>query len=199
MGETINAWIEQLLDATQLEGFYLLVLTIPLAAIQGLLGLFPFTTIIMLHISGLGLVNGMLMSWLAGTVSAVAVYYLCKSILGEWFNRKMEQKLKKYEKWTKYVEEYGVWAIIFLRTLPIMPNNLITFLASISAVKPGAYWISSIVGNLSHIWLFGIISSSILMPGVSTWALIGSYTAFCIVLTAVFFAVHYRKRQRLKT
>jgi len=199
VGEAINGWIDQLIEATQLDGYHLLILTIPLALIQGLLGLFPFTTIIMLNISALGIVNGMIVSWLAGTLAAVAVYFFCKSILADWFNRKMQAKLKRYEKWTKYVQDYGLWALIFLRTLPVMPNNVVSFLSAISTIKPGAYLISSIVGNLSHIWLFGIITSSILMPDANVWLLIGSYAVFCVLLLGVFFSVKRAKWRRPKT
>lgn len=186
MGETINEWIDALVAATGLEGWLLLLLTVPLAVVQGLLGLFPFLTLIMLHISSLGLVGGFFASWFAGTLAAVVVFWFARSLFAGWFDRKFSKRLQKYEKWQRYFDKYGVWVIIFLRTLPIMPNNLISFMAAISPIKPVPYIWSSIVGNVSHIWLFAILTSSVLFPDTDIRLLIGSYVLFTIALLVVF-------------
>lgn len=193
MGETINGWIDALVAFTGLSGLWILLITIPLGIIQGFLGLFPFATIIMLHISVLGLVNGIMASWISGTVAAVVVFWVSRSLFANWVLRKWEKRLQKYGKWQLRFEKYGLWAIILLRTIPIMPNNLISFMAGISPVKMIPYIWSSIIGNLSHIWLFAIISSSILIPDIDNVVLILSYAGFCIVLLAVFFFTVYRK------
>lgn len=55
----MNEWIKQItdwfLETTGLTGYSILLLTIPLAVLQGLFGFFPFATIVMLHISLLGI------------------------------------------------------------------------------------------------------------------------------------------------
>jgi uncharacterized membrane protein YdjX (TVP38/TMEM64 family) len=194
MADTINDGINWLLQAAQLHGFYILLLTIPLAVIQGLLGFFPYTTIIMLHISALGLTYGLAMSWLAGTIASIAVFLFFRSFLSGWFNRKMQMRIRRYEKWQNFFERYGAWAIVVLRTLPIMPNNLISFMASVSPIKPLPYYVSSVVGNLSHIWLFGLISSSVLMPGTEIRVLVYGYVGFSLLLITIFLAVQYRRK-----
>jgi len=182
----INDSIDWLLSVTQLDGFNILLITVPLAIIQGFLGLFPFSTLIMLHISALGLANGMIMSWLVSIVVSLVVYFCCRYWFADWFDRKLARYESRYSKWKKYFQLYGVWTIILMRTLPIMPNNVIAFLASVSSIRPAPYLISSIVGNLSHIWLFGIISSSILLPETDIRLLIGSYVIFFFVLSLLF-------------
>ncbi|MBB6672746.1 TVP38/TMEM64 family protein [Cohnella nanjingensis] len=195
MGDIINHAIDWLLETTQLEGFYLLLLTIPLAIVQGFFGFFPFSTLIFLQISALGLVNGLITSWLIGIIASIVVYYCCKFLFADWFNRKMSRNVGRYEKWQKYFQNYGVWSIIFLRTLPIMPNNVISFMASISSIKSSAYFVSTLVGNLSHIWLFGIISSSILLPDTDLRTLTVSYIAFCSAMVVLFAIEQWRRRQ----
>jgi uncharacterized membrane protein YdjX (TVP38/TMEM64 family) len=66
-------------------------------------------------------------------------------------------------------------------------------MAAVSPVKPISYIWSSIIGNLSHIWLFAIISASILIPDIDNGVLILTYAGFCAVLLAVFFLTVYRK------
>ncbi|MUG88892.1 L-seryl-tRNA selenium transferase [Paenibacillus timonensis] len=186
----MNEWIKQLtdwfLETTHLGGYSILLLTIPLAVVQGIFGVFPFATIVMLHISLLGIMNGLLASWIAGTAAGMIVYLMCGYFFADWFNRKWMGKLQKYEKWQKGLDRYGVWAVIFLRTVPIMPNNLISFMSAISNLKMRSYTWSNLVGNLSSIWLFGILSASIVFPGVNLRELIVSYAIFLIVLGIVF-------------
>lgn len=182
----INNAIDWLLETTNLQGFYVLLLTVPLAIIQGFFGFFPFSTLIFLQISALGLVNGLVTSWLVGIIASLAVYYACKYLFASWFERKMKAQAGRYAKWQNYFMKYGVWSIIVLRTLPIMPNNVISFMASLSKMSDRSYLVSSLVGVMSHIWLFGIISSSILFPDTDIRLLIGSYVAFCLLMTGIF-------------
>ncbi|WP_018752491.1 TVP38/TMEM64 family protein [Paenibacillus sanguinis] len=194
----MSEWIGQITDwfltATSLDGYSVLLLTIPLAVIQGLFGFFPFATLVLLHISLLGIVEGLLASWIAGTLAGLIVYLLCRYWFTDWFNRKWMNKLRKYEKWQKGLDRYGVWAVIFLRTIPIVPNNIISFMSAISNLKLRSYAWSNMVGNLSSIWLFGLISAPIVFPGVNLSELVLSYVLFLLVLGIVFII-----RQRMMT
>lgn len=195
MSTWLNDWIGGLVELTGLTGHSIVLITIPLAIVQGFLGLFPFSTLIFIHVFALGVHQGLLVSWIAGTLSAIIVYLVCKYLFAGWFRRKWGHKLERYDRWQLAVERYGVWAIIFLRTLPVMPNNLISFMSAISPIRFSSYVWSSIVGNLSHIWLFGILSSSLLFPETRTMLLIGSYLIFCFVLLVVFVVYVMRGRQ----
>jgi uncharacterized membrane protein YdjX (TVP38/TMEM64 family) len=197
MGDWFNTWLEQLLEMTGLSGMMITLVTVPLAVLQGFLSIFPFSTLIFIHISALGLVQGLIMSWVSGMIAAFVVYVVCRFLFADRFQRKWGHKLHRYEKWQLYFERYGVWVIILLRTLPIMPNNLIAFMSAISPIKTSAFIWGSLLGILSHIWLFGIISSSILFPGMDNTLLIASYGVFCAALFAVFIGTRYRElRQR---
>jgi uncharacterized membrane protein YdjX (TVP38/TMEM64 family) len=190
----LNEWIKTLLASTSLTGFYVLFITFPLAIVQGVLGIFPFTILIVLNISAMGLVNGLLTSWISSIIVATIVFYCSRSFFSDWFNSKIKSKEGRYEKWQKYFELYGIWTIILFRTLPIIPNNVISLMASVSSIKSLAYFISSVVGNLSQIWLYGIISSSILIPTQNSKLLIGFYIAFCISLIIVFVINQFLQR-----
>lgn len=190
----VNDTIDWLLSAIQLDGFQIILLTLPLAIIQNFLGCFPFATLIMLHVSALGIVNGLIISWLVSIVASLVVFYCCRYWFADWFDRKMSRYETKYVKWKKYFQVYGIWAIILMRTLPIMPNNVIAFLSSISSIRSTPYLISSLIGNLSHIWLFGIISSSIVFPGTDIRVLLGAYIVFFALMIVAFF-IHMRKNK----
>ena len=195
MANWLNDWIGGLVELSGLTGYSILIVTIPLALIQGFLGIYPFSTLIFIHVYTLGVSGGLLASWLVGTLSAVVVYIVCKYLFEDRFRRRWGHKMEKYEKWQHAFDRYGIWAIIFLRTLPVMPNNLISFMSSVSPIRVTSYIWSSILGNLSHIWLFGILSSKLLFPDTNFSLLIGSYLAFCVVLIAAF-AITLRRNKR---
>ena len=195
MAGQINEWIDLLFEMTGLEGYTILLITLPLGIIQGLFGVFPFATLIMLQVSLLGIPGGLLASWLVGTVSAVVVYVLCKYVFADGLNRRWLSKMDKYNKRMDQVQVYGGWAIIFLRTIPVMPNNLISFGSAVTNMKMSTYLWSNIIGNLSHIWLFGIISAALLFPNTNVGLLITSYIVFCLFLISVFiirYNQHYK-------
>ena len=186
MGEHINTWVEQAVTQTGLSGADIMLVTVPLAVLQGFLSLFPFALLVTLHVSALGITKGLVASWLAGMAGALAVYGVSRFLFADWFHRRWWRKLQRYEKWQRVFDQYGAWALIFLRTVPVMPNNLISFMAAVSPIRTSDYIWSSIVGYMSHIWLVGIISSSILFPEVDKWKLIISYMIFCAILLAAF-------------
>lgn len=192
MTNLMDQVIEWLLNFTGLEGIGIILLTTVLAIIQGILGLFPFATLIVLHISILGLEVGLLASWFVGSVAAILVFTMCRYFFYNWFNRRWGKRLERYEKWQHGMDKYGGWSIIFLRTIPVMPNNLISFMSALSPIKSSTYAWASIVGTLSHIWLFGIISSSIIMPDMNIKGMTLTYILFCIVLISIFIANNYK-------
>ena len=129
----------------------------------------------------------------------MAVFSISRSTFADWFERRWLGKLQKYQKWQHSMQLYGGWAMVFLRTIPIMPNNLISFSAAIIKMKPRDYLWSNIVGNLSHIWLFGILSAAVLFPGTDVRILIVGYAVFLLVLLAVFiyrYFTHYRHQRK---
>jgi len=199
MSAQINEWVDWLFAASGLDGFAILAVTIPLGIIQGFFGVFPFATLILLQVSKLGIGGGLLASWLVGTVSALVVYALSRSTFADWLERRWLGKLHKYQRWQHSMQLYGGWAIIFLRTIPIMPNNLISFSAAIIKMKPKNYLWSNIVGNLSHIWLFGILSAAVLFPETDVRILTAGYIVFLLILATVFiyrYFTYYRHQRR---
>ncbi|ASS66843.1 MULTISPECIES: VTT domain-containing protein [unclassified Paenibacillus] len=198
MFDRLNGWIDALVTSSGLDGPYILLLTIPLAIIQGLFGVFPFATIIMLHISILGIAGGLAASWAAGTVSALVVYLLFRFFFYGSVQRRFQARMDRYERWQGSLDQYGAWLVILLRTIPIMPNNLISFMSAVAPVKFGPYLWSSLVGNLSHIWMFGIISSSLIFPDADLRVLILSYFIFLGILGIVFLASRAAKSPRVR-
>ena len=80
---------------------------------------------------------------------------------------------------------------MLLRTIPIMPNNVINFMSAVSPIKASAFIWGTIIGNLSYIWLFGTIGSTLVVPreewaGFLTW-----YAVFIVILIGIFVRRHW--------
>lgn len=126
--------------------------------------IFPLAILIVLHVSEFHVIGGMLVSWLACNLGAILVYFLFRRYLYGWFDEKWRSKLKRYDKWQRYLDRYGIWTLVLLRTIPIVPSNVINFMAAVSPIKASSYIWGTVLGNLSFIWLFGTIGSSLVVP-----------------------------------
>ena len=182
----IDNLIESLIELTQLNGYNVLLLTIPLAIIQGIITIFPFATLLLLHISTFGLLEGLFISWLIGSLASVVCFIFCRYLFYDWFAKRLGNRLVKYSKWQKYMDDYGIWVIIMLRTIPFAPNNVVSFMAAISPIRMKPYIIATTVGMLSHIWMLGLISSSIIIPDADLVLVWIAYIAFCVAMLAMF-------------
>lgn len=198
MTEVINGWIDWLLQSLGLSGPYILLATVPLTLLQSLFGFFPLAILIVLHVSEFDIIGGMAVSWLACNLGSILIYFLFRRYLYGWFDRKWRAKLKRYDKWQRYLDRYGIWTLVLLRTVPIMPSNIINFMAAVSPIKVSSYIWGTVLGNLSYIWLFGTIGSSLIVPREEWRGFLGWYAVFIAVLLAVFVRRHWGHLQEDK-
>lgn len=201
MVDFLDRAIDGLLNSLQLNGYSILLVTLPLAIIQAFIGVYPFAALVMLHISALGMVSGLLVSWAVGIAATVVVYLVFAYFFSDWFHNRWLNRLSKYQKIQKHLDHYGVWTLIILRTIPVMPNNLVSFMASLSKIRFSGYVWSSVWGMLSHIWLLGILSSAVMMPDMNVGLIIWTYVGFWLIFAAFFATKQYifMKRNRGRT
>ncbi|WP_379134609.1 TVP38/TMEM64 family protein [Paenibacillus sp. sgz500958] len=198
MTDTINEWIDWLLLTLGLSGPSILFVTLPLALLQSLLGFFPFAILIVLHVSVFHVIGGMVISWLACNVGGVLVYFLFRRYLYNWFDRKWRSRLKRYDKWQRYLNRYGIWTLVLLRTVPIVPNNIINFMAAVSPIPTRSFIWGTVLGNLSYIWLFGTLSSTLIVPREEWGVYLTWYGVFFVILVGVFIRRHWGHLQEDK-
>ncbi|GGG23428.1 TVP38/TMEM64 family protein [Paenibacillus abyssi] len=186
MQEWIETAIEGLVEMTQLSGHYLLLLTVPLTIIQGIITIFPFATLLLLHVSSLGLMQGLFISWVLGTIASIVCFMLGRSFIQAWIIKRFGTRLAKYEKWQRHMDHYGVWVVILLRSVPFVPSNVTSIMAAISPLSFNAYLWSTAVGTFSQIWMFGLLGSTVIFPNIDLRTLWVAYIGFCAVLFAMF-------------
>ncbi len=94
-----------------------------------------------------GFKYGLLYTVIGGFVSAMFVFTLSR-LLGATFSEKIlkHERLKKIGDYNESIREHGLWSLIVLRIMPIMPFNVLNLLMGISKIKTRDYIIGTLIG-----------------------------------------------------
>ncbi|MGO4886827.1 TVP38/TMEM64 family protein [Anaerobacillus sp. MEB173] len=193
--ENIYYFTEELREQV---GYSMLWITIPLAILQGVVTAFPFILILIIHISLFGLVQGIFFSWIGSLIGALVCFVLSRYFFDEVTHKLWDERKKNHQKWRPFIDLYGVWAIILLRSIPVIPSNVISIMAALSPIGIKAYFWSTVVGNKSMIWLLTLISSPVTFPGRDISIYLISYFIFCFVLVFILFHQHRMSKRKKK-
>lgn len=116
--------------------------------------LYAFATIFIpstpfMAISGVlfGFKYGLIYTVIGGFLSAMFVFGLSR-ILGTSFSEKIlrHERLKKFGEYNEKIREHGLWSLIVLRIMPIMPFNVLNLLMGISKIKIRDYILGTLIG-----------------------------------------------------
>jgi uncharacterized membrane protein YdjX (TVP38/TMEM64 family) len=122
-------------------GAYVIInLFIPVAAILTLLAGFLFNTLpAVLYVDA------------AGTLGALLGFWISRHIVGNWIQHKWHHQLDGFN---KQVDEQGYIYLVFVRMIPLMPYNLVNFLAGLTKVPLRTLAWTTAVGSLPGILVF---------------------------------------------
>lgn len=125
----------------------------PLAPIAFII-LYSFATVFIpstpiMAISGVlfGFKYGLIYTVIGGMISSIAVFGISR-ILGRSFSEKIlkNDKLKKVGEYNDKIENHGIWTLIVLRIMPIMPFNVLNLIMGISKIKFRDYFVGTLLG-----------------------------------------------------
>ncbi|MDQ0338418.1 putative membrane protein YdjX (TVP38/TMEM64 family) [Caldalkalibacillus uzonensis] len=177
-------------------GYRILMLTVPLGIIQGTVTIFPFMTIVAVHVFSFGLVQGLFFSWLCAFLGAMICFILGRYFFHDWSEQLWENKKEKYERFIVYFHKYGMWGLILLRTIPFMPSNLISIMAALSPINFRAYLWSSVIGNITMVMLLALLSTPFALDDAHYIPLLTSFIILLITLFLVFLFQHLVKQKQ---
>jgi len=94
-----------------------------------------------------GFKYGLLYTTIGGILSSVLVFFIARKLGKEWAENILEHRyLKPLEKYNRRLESGGVWDLIVLRIMPIMPFNALNILMGVSRIKTADYVIGTLLG-----------------------------------------------------
>lgn len=162
-----TSWFEQLINLNQEDlltlkeemGYQVLLFTIPLGILQGVLSLFPFLTIVVIHTACFGFLEGLFFSWLSSCLGSLVCFFLARHFVQDWAHNMWEKNREKYTRFFRYVNRYGFWGLIFLRSFSFLPSNVISILAALSPLSFKVYFWATLVGHVPMVLLLTLLSS----------------------------------------
>lgn len=186
-------FIEEIQEAVSYE---VLWVTLPLHILQGVVTIFPFITLLIVHLLVFGFWEALVFSWIGSMLGSIVCFYLGRFFFHDYFQKIWQKNYTRYQKWIQWADQYGMWGLILLRHIPVLPSNLISLIGAFSPIRQGTYIWSSILGNLSMVWLYSLFSYGVSLPSGFSFYLWG-YIVFVGILAAACF-LHIKHWPRSK-
>lgn len=174
-------------------GYRILFFTIPFMMIQNVVTLFPIVILIMIHFISFGTIYGFLFSLIGTSLGALLCFWLTRTVSENTVQKYWRKKEGKLSYILDSISSYGVFMIVFLRSIPVMPSNLISIAAGVSPIGYRAYVWSTILGNISMVWLLSLLSAPLWVEDNHYLGYFSGYLLFVAVVIIYYFMIFYRK------
>jgi uncharacterized membrane protein YdjX (TVP38/TMEM64 family) len=112
-----------------------------------------------------GVAWGTLWSVLGATLGAIAVYSLSK-LLGQAIIRKQAGN-QRWENLNKRLEKDGFYYLLLVRTLAILPFNLLNFACAFTAIKLRHFVLANLIGLIPSALVYGYGTQLLRDPSIS--------------------------------
>lgn len=94
---------------------------------------------------------GFLYALLGATLGAMALFFMSRYVVGVWVQKRYAHKLAKFN---HAFEERGVYYLLLVRLLALLPFGMINALSGITLVKPTTFLWTTMCGMLPYIFLY---------------------------------------------
>jgi uncharacterized membrane protein YdjX (TVP38/TMEM64 family) len=145
----------------------------------------------------------LLICWGVNVVSVMASFFMVRSAFTEYFSEKYGEK-KLIKRINKRIGKYGLWSVVFSRSIYIIPTNMINFSFPLSTIPMRSYLLGTIIGLipecLINVLTGYLIKHEVILlstPETRNWqaAIVG---AFILLLLLVFILLKIRQNRKRK-
>jgi len=146
----------------------------------------------------------LLICWIVNIVAIMATYYMVRFAFTTYFTEHYGKK-KLIRRINKRIQKYGLWTVVFSRSIYIVPNNIINFSFPLSKISTHSYLLGTIIGLIPECLLnvlTGIlIKQEVILlsaPETRNWQalVIGG---FIVIFTVIFILLRIRQFRRKKS
>lgn len=88
---------------------------------------------------------------IGATGGAMALFFASRYVLGNWVQRKYQHKLATFN---KAFEERGMYYLLAIRALALLPFGMINALSGITLVRPFLFFITTVIGIIPYICIY---------------------------------------------
>lgn len=142
----------------------------------------------------------LMICWSVNTFAVMASYFMVRSVFTDFFRDKYGKK-KLIKRIDRRIGKYGLWTVVFSRSIYIIPTNIINFSFPLSRISTRSYLFGTMIGLIPECLInvlagFLIKHEVILLstPETRTWqaAIIG---AFILILLLIFMLLRIRQNR----
>lgn len=92
-----------------------------------------------------GIVNGFLFAWMATIIGLAASFLMVRYLFRSSFEQKFGNK-RLVEKINKQIDKRGIWLVIFLRAIYVVPSSVLNYSFGFTKIKTRDYLLGSSIG-----------------------------------------------------
>jgi len=151
----------------------------------------------------LNLAPALLICWGINIVAVMVTFYLVRLAFTSYFTERYGKK-KLISRINKRIQKYGLWTVVFSRSIYIIPTNIINFSFPLSSISTRSYLFGTSVGLIPEC-LLNVITGYLIKhevillssPETRTWQalVIGG---FIVLFTLIFILLRVRQNRRKK-
>ena len=148
----------------------------------------------------------LLICWGVNVLTVMASFFMVRSAFTEYFRKKYGEK-KLIKRINKGIGKYGLWSVVFSRSIYIIPTNMINFSFPLSSITTRSYLLGTMIGLipecLINILAGYLIKHEVILlsaPETRTWqaAIIGTFILL-LLLVSILLRVRHNRRKKFKT
>ncbi len=93
----------------------------------------------------LNFIPALLLCWTVNIVAVLGTYFMVRFAFFSHFTQRYGKK-KLIQRINKRIQKYGLWTVVFSRSIYIIPTNIINFSLPLSKITTRSYLIGSVIG-----------------------------------------------------
>ncbi len=144
-----------------------------------------------------------LICWGINIVAVMATFYMVRFAFSSYFSERYGKK-KLIRRINKRIEKYGMWSVVFSRSIYIIPTNIINFSFPLSSISTRSFFLGTVIGLIPEC-LLNVLTGYLIKHEVillsahdnRTWQtlVIGGFIVF---FTLLFILLRVRQNRRKK-
>lgn len=178
-------------------GFWAPLIYMGIFILAMLLIVIPYSLFGALAVVLFGPAWGVLWTVLGGTLAALAVFAMSR-LLGRNIIAKRAGD-PKWENLNRRLEQDGLYYLLLVRALSIVPFNLLNFACAFTAVRVRDFVLANLIGLIPSAFVYGLGAQLLLDPTTPRWLLLVLVgVLLLVILVPMIFRQVRRQRQRDK-
>jgi len=149
----------------------------------------------------LNFTSAILICWVVNIVAVMGTFYMVRFAFTTYFTERYGKK-KLIKRINKRIHKYGLWTVVFSRSIYIIPTNIINFSFPLSSITTRTYFMGIVIGlipeTLLNVITGYLIKHEVILlsaPETRNWQalVIGG---FILLFTLIFVLLRIRQHRR---